>query len=161
MNFMTTSTLTKAELGRVSRVRFGDLLAFNVTTDYLEANILVFARNRSHAKQVASRSEWISEGDVPWIDLRVNREPKADRHAAKYGETYISAETADEQRVLRELGWYQLESMTEECQVCHKHQWDLVPESKLEYVGGYTCAGCLKANSEVSNPGVKNQQSKK
>jgi len=124
-----------------------DLLAFSVTTEWLEVNILVFARNRSHAKSVASRCEWISDGDTEWTDLRVKREPTADKHAEKFGETFISAETADEQRLLRDLGWYQIEGMTEECQVCHKHQWDLVPESKLEDVGGYICAGCLKANS--------------
>jgi hypothetical protein len=126
-----------------------DLLAFSVTTEWLEANILVFARDRTHAKGVSQRCEWISEGDVEWTDLRVHREPAADKYAAKFGETYISAETADEQRVLRELGWYQLESTTEECQVCHKHEWDMVPESKLEDVGGYTCAGCLKANEQA------------
>jgi len=141
--------VTNARPAGTPAVRSGTLLAFSVTTAHLDVNVLVFARDRSHAKRVAQRSEWVSEGGVEWIDLRVSREPKADKYAPQFGETYISAETADEQRVLRELGWYQLESTTEECQVCHKHEWDLVLESKLQDVDGYTCAGCLKANDQA------------
>jgi hypothetical protein len=104
MNELPATIERKAQAG----LPCSDLLAFSVTTEYLEASILVFARNRTQAKQTASRCEWISEGDVPWIDLRVHREPSADKYADKFGETYISAETSDEQRVLRECGWYQM-----------------------------------------------------
>jgi hypothetical protein len=80
----------------------------------------------------------------------VSREPKADKYATKFGETYIGAETADEQRVLRELGWVELDNSMTECCKCGLHEWSQIPESKICEIGDIgegICAGCqMKAN---------------
>jgi hypothetical protein len=121
------------------------LLAFVVTSDYVECSLLVFAENRGEAKSIAHRSEWFV--DEEWTDLRVRREPRADAFGETHGKGRIECSTADEQRLLRSLGWHQLEHSYEDCSKCGLNEWELVPESKLTEVGDtYVCAGCREAN---------------
>lgn len=122
-----------------------ELLGFSVTTQYAEVNVLLFATNRNRAKKIAHGSEWLCNEE--WTDLRVKREPRADRYAAKFGEGYLQCETADEQRVLRELGWYQVDHSMTECCKCGLHEWSDVPEShttEIGDIGEVICAGCQK-----------------
>lgn len=127
------------------------LLAFSVTTEYAEVHILLFAPNRNRAKAIAHGSEWLC--NEKWTDLRVKREPKADYAAAKFGEGYLQCDTADEQRIHRELGWYQVDHSMTECCKCGLHEWSSVPESQTREIGDIgevICVGCQKkANDQA------------
>ncbi len=127
-----------------------DGLAFVVSCDGIDASVLVFAKDASKAKSIASTSDWLSE--VPWTELRVRREPRADEYGRKTGHEMIDCHTADQQRLVRDLGWFEVEGPSEVCNECERHEWDLVPESKLtEYWDGYICEGCKKANEKLSD----------
>lgn len=122
-----------------------ELRAFTVTTDHFEVSLLVFAKNASHARALARSGEWFA--DVDWIELKARREPKADQYSAKFGEGFIRCSTEAEQRLVRSLGWYEINSSHSECAVCGLSPWSLVPESELsDYEDGleYICLGCSK-----------------
>ncbi len=122
------------------------LLAFVVTEDYCDASVLVFAKTRSKAKSYAHGTDWLCDSD--WIDLRCKREKFADSYAYKFGEGAVHCQTPDEARLLRDIGWFEVEGCHDECRVCELYQWKDVPESKLMYDlgdGDPICAGCKES----------------
>ena len=145
---MNPELSTEANGGNEGAVQ--PLRAFVVTTHHAEASVLVFAPNRNRARSIAHGTDWFA--DEEWTDLRVKRSPLADVHAARFGEGALECATADECRILRDLGWFEIDSGTEECSECGRHQWDCVPESHLsDREEDRICAGCLALKPSAKN----------
>lgn len=104
--------------------------AFVVTADYVDASVLVFAGYPSRAKLLAHGTEWLCDAD--WCDLRCRREPRANCYAGD-DERILFADKEPDQRILRNLGWYEVEGNTDPCRECELYEWDKVPESRLVY----------------------------
>ena len=118
------------------------LLAFVVTADYCEANILVFATKPSAAKSFAKCTPWMC--DLEWTDLRCRRRAAVDRYADQFGAGAIECNNAAEVKVLRELGWYEIDGSDYECVECGLYEWTSLPESKIHLPadGDPICTGC-------------------
>lgn len=80
---------------------------------YEEGTTVVFAENAKEAKRIASFSEQLQDAD--WIDIRVNRFPKMDKHYRGIDE--IDWNNADDRKALVELGWTCIET-SYECEYC-------------------------------------------
>lgn len=123
------------------------------TTRESEASVLVFAKNPTAAKRIALTSDWLHRCD--WIDLRARRERKADDYDEKLGVVVVNCRNAEECRLLRDLGWFELEGGGY-CEECDLHEWGLVLESHLEEVQigpnewMTVCAECAKKMPEYS-----------
>ena len=122
--------------------------AYSVTTEHSEASLLVFAASVGRAKALAHHSEWLS--DAEFTDLRAKREPAADKFAGQFeGDTVLDGGTPPESRIMRELGWYEVEGDTQPCEYCGLYPWDDIPESLLQEKGDVVlCRECFaKENS--------------
>lgn len=126
-----------------------DLLGFVITADGCEANILVFAAKPSSAKTFALSTPWMC--DFEWIELRCRRAASVDKYAEQFGAGAIECNNKSEQKVLRELGWYEIDGASEECSECGLYEWSDIPESELQHpvngdplwvYDGPVCAGC-------------------
>ena len=120
------------------------LLAFSVTTDCAEASVLVWARTRAEAKHLGMCSLWLDGCD--WTDLRTKREPKADGLRDTPQAMDDDCGEAD-MRLLRSLGWHEVDGHDEPCPQCKLHEWRKLPESRITADTGL-CAGC-QANEQV------------
>ena len=116
----------------------GALLAFSVTTDYADASVLVWETTPGKAKASALCSLWLDGCD--WNDLRCKREPRADGYRTTPG-TLGDDCSPDDCRLMRNLGWYEIDGPEEPCSVCGKYEWRMVPESRLPEDGD-VCAEC-------------------
>jgi hypothetical protein len=125
------------------------LLAFVVTADHCEASILVFANKRSAAKSFARYTPWLCDFD--WIDLRCRREPSVDKHSDEFGAGAFECDNEAQQRIMRELGWYEIDMALDECAECGLYEWSSLPESELHHpingdplwiYDGPVCTGC-------------------
>ena len=118
------------------------LRAFVVTAASVEVSIVVFSTDNSRAKTIAHGSEWM--GDLPFIELRCRREPLADSFASEFEEGAIRAETEPECRLLRALGWYELDGEVAQCDGCKLYPWSNVPASLLLECDDdkLYCSGC-------------------
>lgn len=131
------STTERAGIGSTT------LFAFVVGADNT-ASVIAFAPDQEAAKKLASRSEWLK--DCEWIDLRVNREPKLDALAQSRGVGIITGDGPDDARIMRELGWYEIDGSSEYCENCGLHQWECLPESYIAASGdAFLCRECLDA----------------
>lgn len=110
---------------------------------HVDHNVLVFAPTRNKARklgrlvldQLCECSEWVS--------IRAKREPEADKYAQQFGEAALDCSTTAQCRVMRELGYFEIEGNGTPCDVCGLYQWDLVPESRVyEYHEGCYCKRC-------------------
>ena len=114
------------------------LLAFSVTTDYDEGSVLVWETTPGKAKATALCSLWLDGCD--WNDLRCKREPRADGYRTTpgpLGDYY----TPDDCRLMRNLGWYEIDGPEKPCSMCGKYEWRMLPESRLPEDGD-VCAEC-------------------
>lgn len=104
--------------------------------------MLVFAASRAQAKYFATWSDWLV--DEEWINLRATREPKIDEHAHAFGAGPLDFSTAEQVRLARDLGWHEIEAGYRACDTCGRHEWSLLPESRLDDVadGALRCRGC-------------------
>lgn len=121
-----------------TKVDSTDLLAFSVTTDCAEASVLVWETTPGKAKASALCSLWLDGCD--WNDLRCKREPRADGYRTTPG-TLGDDCTPDDCRLMRHLGWHEIDGPEEPCSVCGKYEWRMVPESRLSQDGD-VCAEC-------------------
>lgn len=104
------------------------LRAFTVTSVNGEAGTIVWTTTRAKAKRIAMSTSWHCDED--WRDLRCRREPKAD--AFRKTEGCVGDEpTKDEQRLMRDLGWFEIEGASEPCDDCGLFDWSNVPESAI------------------------------
>ena len=126
----------------------GALLAFSVTTDYADACVLVWDSTPGKAKASALCSSLWLDGSE-WNDLRCKREPRADGYRTTPG-TLGDDCSPDDCRLMRNLGWYEIDGPQEPCSVCGKYEWRMVPESRITADTGL-CAGC-QANAERQRP---------
>lgn len=122
----------------------GDLSAFVVTADYAEGSELVFAEKPSRAKMLAHGTSALC--DFEWTDLRCRREPVADKYGKDFTKETTIGYDKNAQKILRELGWHQLEGEQSSCRVCDLYEWDEVPESALiwEDKGEPICKECAE-----------------
>jgi hypothetical protein len=111
-----------------------------------EYTTLVFAPTRNKARSLARSLEAFCDAD--WVDLRAKREPEADKYVAQFcaypSEGFaIECRTTAECRVMRELGYFEVDADSAPCDECGLHQWSLVPESCIyEYHKGAFCKQC-------------------
>ncbi len=113
--------------------------AFRVGAAGAEASVLVFARGPSQAKWLGRATEWLQGED--WIDLRATREPAADGFAD--GPAVLDGADARSQRIMRGLGWFEVDGDGTPCDRCGLYPWQALPESLLVEDGGLLlCAGC-------------------
>jgi hypothetical protein len=120
------------------KVASGVLLAWAVTTDDAEGTVIVWAKNRSQAKSIGMRSEWLD--GCEWNDIKATREPRADglrNHPCAMRE---DPDTED-LRLMRTLGWHEIDGHDEPCPQCGLYEWRDVPESRITADTGL-CAGC-------------------
>lgn len=130
------------------------LKAWKVTADDAEASIIVFAPKASEAKTIGKGSDWLH--DFEFTDLRATRLPGADKYAS-LGRARLDGDCKESARVMWELGWYQIEASSEACDICGRHEWDGVPESKVSWTendetGDNICAGCREHEQKKTNP---------
>lgn len=80
---------------------------------------IVFAENAGKAKSIASLSEYFF--DSSWTDLRVKREPDADR--LYKGKPEIDWDDQEQRKILvRDMGWRCLEPSWE-CDICEAKEF--------------------------------------
>jgi hypothetical protein len=90
---------------------------------------------------MAFGTTWLCNDE--WVDLSCRREPRADGLRDK--PDMIGDEcTADDCRVLRNLGWHEIDGHDQPCAKCERYEWREVPESRLGE-NDNVCAEC-KAN---------------
>lgn len=120
------------------------LLAWAVTNDG-GAGLLVWATTRGKAKSLAKHSAWFDGCD--WTDILVNREPKAD--GLRDTPCAMSEEpTVEDQKLMRSLGWNEIEGSEETCLRCGLYEWHELPESRIGEKG--ICAGCHNGEATAS-----------
>lgn len=117
------------------------LRAFVVSADHSDGSVIVFAKKRSRAKSLASKADCFC--DFEFTELRCRREPDIDKYAEKFGEVAITGYSRNEQELMRDLGWFELDGGGC-CDECGMHEWSGIPESMLEEVKdeGEICAEC-------------------
>jgi len=118
-----------------------ELKAFVVTTDYAEASVLVWETTPSKAKHEAMGSLWLD--GCEWTDLKCRREPRADAHTTERGRM-TDGPTTDDCRLMRNLGWYEVDGNSQPCSECERYQWDSVLESTMSETSDL-CAECAAA----------------
>jgi hypothetical protein len=122
-----------------------EFLGFVVTADGCEASILVFANRPSAAKKMALVTPWLC--DTEWVELRCRREASVDKYADQFGAGAIECNNKAEKKVLRELGWYEIQGPLDECVECGLYEWTGLSESELHHPddGDPICAGCRES----------------
>ncbi len=134
----------------------GMVRAFVVSAAYVDASVIVFAENVTEAKKLSKHCEWFE--DCEWTDLRVKREMELDALAAERGRITLDGRGEVEARIMRGLGWHELEGCAEECEKCGLYQWESIHESYLtDTEDGYICRKCsdIGANAESIHPESK------
>ena len=110
--------------------------AFVVSAKNAEASVIVWTDTASIAKLIGRRSEWLCGED--WRDLTARHEPTlVGERAAGY---CAEGDAPDDQRLMRGLGWFELEGGGVPCKKCDRYSWDNVPESWLDESD--VCAEC-------------------
>lgn len=91
--------------------------AWKASGKYYEGSVVVFAETSSKAKQIAIKTEELSEEE--YTDIRVNRLPKIDRFF-KEGKAIVDWNEDTDIRIalVKEYNWYCLEPLVEWCEVC-------------------------------------------
>lgn len=119
------------------------LRAYKAEAKFSEGCVLVFACGIREAKRKAFSNEWFD--DAEWIELTVRRYPAADEYAEQFGPGCVECNTEEQQRMHRDLGWYELEHSSECCEQCGRHAWSMVPESQVEWTDRdlWLCRSCL------------------
>ena len=126
------------------------LRAFTVSADDCESSVLVFAETPARAKYFAKRSDWMYDCD--WVDMRVHRASLADDQANVYGLGVVEPggpgeRTTAIERLMRLLGWYEIDGSVDECPACGLNEWSNIPESKVCHEiadGELVCGDCAK-----------------
>jgi len=128
----------------------GQKRAYKVGHDSCDASVIVFAASPSQAKTSANTTEWLCE--YPYIELRCQRLPEADKYLNEASSNLVDlvdGSTVEDQRIMRELGWYEVDGTMEVCNVCDLFEWEDLPESHLEEsMGQDVCAGCRGGEPE-------------
>jgi hypothetical protein len=108
---------------------------------------LVFATKPSAAKVLARGTPWLC--DHEWIELKCCRKPSVDKYADQFGAGAIECNNKAEKRVLRELGWYEIDGPLDECIECGLYEWTDLTESELHdsVDGDPICAGCKESSA--------------
>jgi len=112
-------------------------------------SMLVFAEGYGEAKSLALHSELFCESE--YIYLRCKRQPEIDQYADDFGRGFIEGSDDREIKLMRDLGWYQVEGSGSVCRECELYEWeDYAPslltfdtDDELEEEG--VCAQCLAA----------------
>lgn len=96
--------------------------AWQASGKYSEGSVVVFAETASKAKQIAIRTDELS--DEVYTDIRVNRLPKIDRFH-KEGKDISDWWEDEDTRIalVKEYNWYCLEPMAEWCEVCPAEEY--------------------------------------
>lgn len=115
------------------------LCAFTVTSG--DISVPVFATSASDAKTVALTCEWFESNT--YMDLRAKREPRLDAYAETFGRIYFTFDTPEQERLVRSIGWRQLEWDETPCAKCGLYAWSLLPESAIGEAG--MCGECSPA----------------
>lgn len=117
--------------------------AYSVTSDRAEASVIVFADTPAKARSLAHGTDWLCEED--FIELRARRRREID-HLAGTVATVLDGSGPEDARVMRSLGWYELEGSRETCKTCELYEWHGVPESVIV---DDECAGCRHRDNEA------------
>lgn len=123
-----------------------NLKAYMVTSDQHEPCAVAFAETANKAKLHVLGSGWFD--GYEYIELRATRLKHIDDEAENFGPGMVS-DSIEAQRLMRSLGWYEMEGTFEECHVCQLYPWEELPESQLTEVADdeYICKGCQEAES--------------
>ena len=112
--------------------------AYTVTAKRADVSVLVWADAAIRAKSLGHKTEWLCEED--WTELTARREPTLD---GKRAEGYCAeGDKPEDQRLMRDLGWFELEGSGVPCKECDRYAWGNVPESRLDE--NDVCAECKK-----------------
>jgi len=114
--------------------------AFVVTTKYADASVLVWEETPAKAKHTAMGSLWLDGCD--WNDLQIKREPRADGYKTTAGILGDDC-TPEDCRLMRNLGWHQIDGSMQPCAECGRYEWLDVIESTMS--GCDLCVGCAAA----------------
>jgi hypothetical protein len=104
---------------------------------------IVFAKTARLARMAASDTDEC--GNLPYIEVRVTREPRADKMANEVGRGIMSWEKYGE--FYRSLGWWSLDYSDPQCKDCDKYEFENIPESKLDIYG--QCPACREAEDKM------------
>ena len=115
-----------------------ELKAYVVRDNWGDFSVLVFAAGRGQAKSMAFGIEAFCDGE--YIDMRCRREPRADGLVTEFGEGPLATCTTKELRLMRQLGWFEIEALGCVCEDCDLHEWQDLPESILSDDG--KCVEC-------------------
>ncbi len=114
--------------------------AYVVSTFTAAVSIIVWADKPSRAKSIGITTDWLCHDE--YIDLTAKREPRADNDIEH--EAICDGHNEEDCRLMRDLGWYEIEGTGGLCDSCGLHEWYLVPESRLVDVANCNrCQGCI------------------
>jgi len=118
------------------------LKAYTVSHINDDGCFLVFAPTHGKAKSLGYGA-YCAFNDTEWIDLRCRRCPASDQYAREFGESSLSGEAPEQARVMRNLGWHEINGYLSPCESCGLHEWEAIPESHIaeEYGDCLECQG--------------------
>lgn len=132
-----------------------NLKAYKVTDEDHEVCAVVFAETANRAKYACVGHSWFDWYE--YIDLRATRLKDVDDQAEKFGFGMIGDRSdvdnnTEAYRVMRSLGWYELEGNLDECGICGLYAWEDLPESQLvevteDGIDDYICKGCMSVEN--------------
>lgn len=118
--------------------------AYVVSHDWCDASVIAFAEKPSQAKAIAKCSDFLC--DYEYIELQCRRLKEADFFAKTTNIRLVEGSTIEEQRIMREIGWYEIDHTSEECSECGLHEWEELPESQLTEIDGrMVCQECRES----------------
>lgn len=135
--------------GNWKRARCLALRAWAVTVEG-EVSVIVYAPTATRARALGWTSDWFIGTD--FIDLRARLihelKPAAQAHGR---ERIMEGNTQNEQRIMRELGWYEYDrGAADSCDGCGLYEWEGIPESRIEEVGeDLLCVQC-RINTKIA-----------
>ena len=114
------------------------------------ATVLVIAESVSRAKRLAKQSEWLDYAE--WLDLRCKRAHGADKYSTG-AERLIDGNSVADQRIMRELGWHEIDGSHAVCGRCDLYEWADLPESIIGWIDDEAvCAGCAAKGATGNYP---------
>lgn len=118
--------------------------AYVVTADSVEASVLVFAESHSKAKGLAIGSDFLC--DCAYVDLICTRKPEADGFGD--GNCVVDGSGAGHSKIMRLIGWYELDGNLEECAACGLFEFGDLPSSCISEEDGL-CAECREDRCNI------------
>jgi hypothetical protein len=106
--------------------------------------VIVFANSRTEAKKIGKKSDWLV--DLEWTEVCCRRLPEMDDKNERQEPHFLDGESLKDQRMMRRLGWCEINGSYIRCDLCNLYHWEALPESQLtEFEDGkLICRECTE-----------------